>query len=735
MEQQLMRIQGTVEHIVFRSETTGYTVFDFDSGGEWITAVGELCNIQEGETLIITGAYTTHSRFGTQFKIESYEEKLPDTAINIEKYLASGAIKGIGAKLSNKIVNHFGDKTLEILEKEPERLAELKISKKRYDSILAEIKKVFALKNLVSFLKKYDIPFSDAMKIYLEYGVESLDDIKENPYILCGDNIRLEFKKADIIADELDCMEENFNSRIVAFIRNELRKNADNNGHSCIMLDYIIFKLFRELEISSRELKDNIIDIIKKASLKDKITGIRDFYIYKHKDILYISLPEYYKAEKYIYERITSMASEKSNVNCELFINDEEKRNNIKYESLQREAINSAVSEKIFILTGGPGTGKTTTLNAIISIMDKKGMKVFLAAPTGRAAKRLSDITGHNAKTIHRLLEVRSDTGNGFSRNEKNPLNCDAVIIDEFSMVDVLLFEALLRAMKSSCKLIITGDSDQLPSVNAGNLLHDIINGQAIKVIRLEEVFRQAQQSCIITNAHKIVTGEYPDLTQKDNDFFFFRRPENESAVRLIVDLVKERLPNAYGYSPSDDIQILAPSRKGILGTKEINRILQNEINFQNGFKTEYTSLAGTFRTGDKVMQNVNNYDIEWVKNGENGKGIFNGDIGKIIIINLSKKTATIDFDGRIAEYPFEMLIQIELAYAVTVHKSQGCEFEVVIMPVQDGFDMLNHRNLLYTAVTRAKKLLIIIGNEYVIHKMVDNVRGRERYTNLENMF
>ncbi|MDE5861306.1 MAG: ATP-dependent RecD-like DNA helicase [Ruminococcus sp.] len=735
MAQQSLRIEGTVENIVFRNDTNGYTVLDLNSGGEFITAVGEIGNVQEGETLIITGNYTTHSRFGTQFRIESYEEKLPDTAINIEKYLASGAIKGIGTKLAGKIVKRFGDQTLEILEKEPERLAELKISKKRYDNILAEIKNAFALKNLVSFLKKYDIPFSDVMKIYLEYGTESLDSIKENPYILCSGSIRLDFRKADIIAGELECTEKNFSSRIVAYICHELRRHAESNGHSCMMLDFIVSVMFRELKIFSEDDKTNTMEIIKKASVKDEVTGIRNFYIYHHENILYISLPEYYEAEKYIYKRILSMTSGKNQVNCQLFINDEEKRNNIKYESLQRKAIESAVSEKIFILTGGPGTGKTTTLNAIISIMEKRGLKVFLTAPTGRASKRLSDMTGHNAKTIHRLLEVRSDTGNEFSRNEKNPLNCDAVIVDEFSMVDVILFEALLRAMKSSCKLIITGDSDQLPSVSAGNLLYDIISGQAVKVVRLEEIFRQSQKSCIVTNAHKIVTGEYPDLSRKDSDFFFFRRPENESAVRLIVDLVKERLPKAYGYSPADDIQILAPSRKGMLGTNEINRILQNEINSQNGLKTEYTSISGIFRTGDKVMQNINNYDIEWNKNGETGKGIFNGDIGRIKSINLSEKTACIDFEGRIAEYPFEMFTQIELAYAVTVHKSQGCEFEAVIIPVQDGMDVLNHRNLLYTAVTRAKKLLIIIGNENVINRMVGNVRGRERYTNLKNMF
>ncbi|MDE6035016.1 MAG: ATP-dependent RecD-like DNA helicase [Ruminococcus sp.] len=735
MQNRSLRIEGTVENIVFRNDTTGYTVFDIDSGGEWITAVGEIGIIHEGETVVITGYYTNHSRFGTQFRIETYKEKLPDTVLNIEKYLSSGAIKGIGVKLAEKIVKRFGKKTLEILENQPERLAEIGISGKKYENILAEIKKAFTLRNLINFLEKYEVPFSDIMRIYLEYGTESINMIKENPYILCTGNIRLPFKKADTIADALDCMEKNFSSRVIAFVCDLLRHYADSYGHSCMKLDYIISLTLKELKISSPEQEDNISGIIRNASQKDDVTGIRNLYIYNHDDVMYISLPEYYDAEKYIRDRLLKMSEEKTDTDCEIFISDEEKRNGIKYEFLQREAIKSAVSEKIFVLTGGPGTGKTTTLNAIISILEKKGLKVFLTAPTGRASKRLSDITGHNAKTIHRLLEVSSDSDNQFSRNENNPLHCDAVIVDEFSMVDVLLFEALLRAMKPNCKLIITGDSDQLPSVSAGNLLYDIINGQAVKVIRLEEIFRQSQKSCIITNAHKIVTGEYPDLTRKDSDFFFFRRSEYEQALKLIVDLVKERLPKAYGYSPTEDIQILAPSRKGILGTVEINRILQDEINKQDGNKTEYTGISGVFRTGDKVMQNINNYDVEWNKNGKTGNGIFNGDIGMIKNINLTEKTLNIDFDGRIAEYSFDMLPQIELAYAVTVHKSQGCEFEAVIVPLQDGLEMLNHRNLLYTAVTRAKKLLIIIGNENVIKKMVDNVRGRKRYTNLRNMF
>lgn len=724
MEQELLRIQGTVENIVFRNNSNGYTVLDFDSGGDWITVVGEFGEISDGESLIIEGNYVTHSRFGTQFKAEYYEQKFPDTSVNIEKYLASGAIKGIGAKLAVKIVNVFGDKTLDIIEKEPHRLAEIKgISPKKCKEITQDAKRVFALRILTSFLKKYYVKSSYAMKAYLEFGSDAYNLIQKNPYILCNDSIELDFRKADEIALSLGCTEENKYSRIVAVICSVLKHSAEN-GHSCMPIEL----LTHEISYSYENLpQEDFTEIYIQAFEK------KELFKYTYNNIDYIYLPKYYKAERYIADRIKSIAKSKK-LSCDLLINDEEKKNNIKYNPIQRKAISSAVSGNALILTGGPGTGKTTILKAVISIFEKKGLKVFLTAPTGRAVKRLSELTGHEAKTIHRLLEVNAENKKFFVRNEENPLNCDAVIIDETSMVDVLLFEALLRALRPNCKLILTGDSDQLPSVGAGNLLSDLIDGQALTVIRLEEIFRQAQKSCIIMNAHRIVSGEYPDLTQKNNDFFFFRRSNSESAMNLTVSLVKERLPKAYNYSPFDDIQVIAPSRKGSIGTNEINRVLQNEINPPSPLKAEYSGINGIFRQGDKIMQTVNNYSIEWSKKGEKGKGIFNGDIGRIISINTSSKNAVIDFDSRIAEYTFELLIQIELAYAITVHKSQGCEFEAVIIPVQSGFDMLNHRNLLYTAVTRAKKLLILIGNEQVIQRMVNNVHSTKRYTCLRNM-
>jgi len=725
MKQNLIRIEGTIENIVFRNDNTGYTVMDFNSNGYWIPVVGEFGEVSESETLVITGNYVTHSKFGEQFKVESYEQKLPDTASSIEKYLSAGAIKGISKKMAKKIVSTFGDRSLEIIEKEPYRLMEINgISQNKCRQITQEAKRVLSLKMIKTFFDQYKIKYASALKTYLQLGYDALDQIKTNPYILCDNDIGIDFKKADEIASSLD-MENNSVARIISGIRFILRESS-LQGHTCLPIETLFSKAKYLLRVSEEDFLTVYSEAVRNS----------DFFEYTAENITYVYLPEFYRAERYIAEWINSIRPSKKKVNCEKLINDEEKKNNIKYNTLQRKAISDAVSEKAIVLTGGPGTGKTTTLNAVISIFEKKQLNVVLTAPTGRAVKRMTELTGREAKTIHRLLGVSfSDSANkkAYIYNEYNPIDCDVVIIDETSMVDVILFETLLRALNPKCKLIITGDSDQLPSVSAGNLLRDLVDGQALPIVRLNEIFRQSQQSLIITNAHRIVSGEYPDLSQKNNDFFFFRRSNSELALQLIVSLVKERLPKTYGYSPVDDIQVIAPSRKGILGTNEINRILQEAVNPHDDLSNEKVMFNNVWRQGDKVMQNVNNYNIEWKKkNGEEGTGIFNGDIGKIV--SISKSTIRIDFDGRIADYTSEQLTQIELAYAITVHKSQGCEFEVVIMPVQDGFDMLNHRNLLYTAVTRARKLLILVGNERVIFRMVDNVHGMERYTCLRNM-
>lgn len=727
MEHEILHIEGTVENVLFKNENNGYIVLDLDAGGSLITVVGELGDIENGEGLILEGHYVTHPKFGTQFQAVYCERKLPDTVVNIEKYLSSGAIKGIGPSLARRIVNVFGSKTLDIIENNPYRLSEIKgISSKKCDEIALEAKKLFSLRCIMSYLSQYEIKSNIAMKTYQKFGENAMDMMKNNPYLLCDDLIELDFRKADEIAHDLH-IEKNSDKRIIAGIKYILKANS-TLGHSCLPLDILVLKATNALNVGEIDFYNSYNAAIEDNELFEYIKNQRE----------YVYLPEYYYAEKFISDRIHILRDFTSpqDFDYSSLIDIEESEHEIKYEKIQRQAITSAISKGLMILTGGPGTGKTTTLNAIISIFEKQGCNVLLAAPTGRAAKRMSDLTGYDAKTIHRLLEVEFDTGGKlrFKHNEINPLECDVLVIDEMSMVDVLLFESLLRAVRIGCKLIMVGDSDQLPSVGAGNLLKDIIDSNIVTVIELKEIFRQARESCIVTNAHKIVAGEYPDLSQKANDFFFFKRDNSENALNLVIDLNKTRLPAAYNYSPTDDIQILSPSRKGALGTIELNKVIQNELNPPCDSKPEFKSYIYTFRIGDKVMQIKNNYDIIWRKDDEQGTGIFNGDIGKIININRATMTAVLDFDGRVAVYPFDLLSQVELAYAITVHKSQGCEFEAIIMPVLGGFEKLYYRNLLYTAVTRAKKLLILIGSEEKIRQMVDNNRRTRRYTCLKNM-
>ncbi len=727
MEHDVLHIEGTVENILFKNEANGYVVLDLDAGGELITVVGELGDIEEGEGLILEGSYVTHRKFGTQFRAEYCERKLPDTVVNIEKYLASGAIKGIGPGLAKKIVNVFGAQTLDIMEHDPMRLSEIKgISVSRCEEIADEARKLFALRCILSFLAQYDIKSQFAMRTYRKFGGDSMTLLKQNPYLLCGESIELDFRKADSIAYDMH-IDRSDRKRVIAGMQYILRANT-SLGHSCLPLETLLQKSGTALGISETDFYRCY-----NAALDDN-----ELFEYIKNEREYVYLPDYFYAEQFIADRIHILKdfSSPEDFNYDTLINIEEEEHSIRYEKLQRQAITTAVSRGLMILTGGPGTGKTTTLNAIISIFEKKGCRVLLAAPTGRAAKRMSDLTGCEAKTIHRLLEVVYDAGGRtvFAHNETNPLECDVLVIDEMSMVDVLLFEKLLRAVRLGCKLIMVGDSDQLPSVGAGNLLGDLIACGIVPTIELKEIFRQAQQSCIVTNAHRIVSGQYPDLTQKNNDFFFFKRDDYEKSVQLVADLVKTRLPKAYKYSPVEDIQVLTPSRKGTLGSVELNKVLQNELNPPAQGKAEYKSYIFTFREGDKVMQTRNNYDIVWNKDGEQGTGIFNGDIGIIRKISPAAMTAVIDFDGRIASYPFDLLSQVELAYAITVHKSQGCEFEAVIIPLMGGFEKLSYRNLLYTAVTRAKKLLILIGSEEKIHEMVDNNKRTRRYTCLRAM-
>lgn len=728
----LEKIQGEVDSVVYRNEDNGFGVIMLKWDDDLITVVGELGNVEEGEELVCMGRMVTHQKFGEQFKCEVCERSLPTSPAAIKRYLASGVVKGVGAVMAKKIVDAFGEETLEIIENEPDRLTEIDgITKKKADKISQEFKTTFAVRSLMIYLNSFDIPASIGIKAWKRWGDCAEQMIKSNPYVLCVYGIDLPFVKADIIAEKLDIPKDSDN-RVKAGISCVLRENS-NSGHTCLPLDKFEEISRKFLQIDHEQFRRVLDEQIEEENL---------FYYYKQKRP-FVMLRDFYKAEDYIARRLSIMkeCSYDNKIDFSDVIDIAEEQNGIKYEEQQRKAINLALSHGFLVLTGGPGTGKTTTLNAIISLYQQQGLSVMIAAPTGRAAKRLSDLTGFEAKTIHRMLEVKVSEGDtlSFVHDENDQLDCDVMIIDEMSMVDSCLFESLLRAISITCKLVLVGDSDQLPSVGAGNVLKDIIDSGVMPVVTLKEIFRQAQQSAIVTNAHKIVNGEHIDLTEKDKDFFFMQRLKYPELQELVVELCKKRLPDAYGFSPIEDIQVLSPTRKGPSGTVELNKRLQQELNPPAAGKSEVKTPLYTYRKGDKVMQTKNNYDILWTKaidddKNEKGAGIFNGDIGIITAVNKILRTVTIDFEGRVAVYNSDMLEDLELAYAVTVHKSQGSEFDAVILTVFGGFDKLYYRNLLYTAVTRAKKLLIIIGSKKRVEFMIDNNRRTLRYTCLKNM-
>lgn len=723
----LTELEGVVESVMFTNPNNGYVVLDLDVKGDYVTVVGELGNIEEGEELIVTGEYVKHAKFGMQFKAHFCQRKMPATTNAILKYLSSGVLKGVGKTLAKRMVDEFGDKTLEVIENEPELLVKVKgITANKVEEISMEFKRIFGIRALMIFLSQYNIPPSAAVSAWRKWGQYAVEIIKENPYMLCGNGIELEFDKAEAMAVKIGYPMNN-EGRIKAGIIHILVNNTFS-GHTCLPYDRLKSTALKLLEIEECLFDECIENECKEDNL----------VIYEKENRKFVYLADYYTAEQYITGRLAVMSSclKDTKVDYTKLIDIEEKTKVITYAEQQRKAISLALSQGFMILTGGPGTGKTTTLKAIISLYEQRGMKVMIAAPTGKAAKRISDLTGYDAKTIHRMLEVAFDNSGKtrFKHNDSNPISCDVMIIDEMSMVDTLLFEALLRALKLSCRLIMVGDSDQLPSVGAGNILKDMVDCGRLPLVKLTEIFRQAQESCIITNAHKIVNGEQPDLSKTDNDFFFMQRLDYEAASDTVVDLVVNRLPNAYKLSPTEDIQVLCPSRKGGLGVVEMNKILQLAINPPCREKKELKGILYNFRVDDKVMQVKNNYDIIWTKGIEKGTGIFNGDIGIILKVEKSESKVLIDFDGRIAEYSYEMLDQLELAYAISVHKSQGSEFNAVILPLLGGFEKLYYRNLLYTAVTRAKKMLIIVGSMRVVESMVNNNRRTLRYSCLKDM-
>lgn len=725
-------LNGIVESIVFKSSDTGYTVIKFRENNIIHTAVGVLPHVKEGQNLKITGSWVNHSQFGKQFKVEECEEILPTSKDGIEKYLSSGIIQGIGPVTAKKIVNKFGEDTLNILDNNIERLKEIEgIGKKKLETIIESYREQRELKNITIFLQTHGLSVNQCLKIYKKYGASSVDTVKNNPYILCDEISGIGFKTSDKIARSLG-IEIDSPFRIQSGIRYVINEFCAN-GHTFMPKDELIKEASNVLTVSGDIIEENI----KNAALdrKIKLERVND------KEGVF-TIPNYY-CELGITNRILTLAIsnfQDISVDVDHLILQFEKKNNITFAESQKDAIISAFQNGIEIITGGPGTGKTTIIKCIIEIFETCGLKVLLGAPTGRAAKRMSESTGKEATTIHRMLDMgvfEKEESVFVTNAEEHSLEADVVIIDEASMIDITLMNALLKSIKVGTRLIIVGDVDQLPSVGAGNVLNDFIESGFTKVVRLKEIFRQGKESMIVVNAHKINKGEMPKLNEKGTDFFFIRNDIQEGILNTIIDLINTRLPKFNSnWDKSKSIQVLVPMKKGVLGVTNLNERIQNVLNPKAPYKKEKEFRSMVFREGDKVMQIKNNYSLKWTRiagKGEHeGLGVFNGDMGFIESIDLEGKKLSIIFDDeRRVIYDFMYLDELDLAYAITIHKSQGSEFPVVIIPAYMGAPLLMNRNLLYTGITRAKEMVVVVGIPKVLKYMVDNTRSMERYSSL----
>ncbi|MDD6603795.1 MAG: ATP-dependent RecD-like DNA helicase [Eubacteriales bacterium] len=718
---------GTVEDITYYNPENGYCIAELSCEDDCATIVGEVGELVVGATVECHGKWVMNPKYGRQFAAQSAVMTLPADVGGILRYLSSGVIRGIRGATATKIVEAFGASTFDVIENEPARLAKIKgISHAKAKQISHDFKMQFASRETMVGLTALGLTQTEAIKAYGLFKSETMDVVKANPYMLIGSATGITFEKADAIVDNLQDKPP-FEYRAIAGVVHIVRHNL-RNGHTCIPRDRIFAPAKGLLECGDDDVDialDNAIQ--QKALVQVNIEG-RDF----------LFLPEIYNAESSIADRIKIMTQyppqEKEIFSSEIYAF--ESVNDIQFDDKQRQAIEIAVNKGLLILTGGPGTGKTTTVKGIISLMKNRGLKVELAAPTGRAAQRMEELTGCEAKTIHRLLEVEYKEGNElptFVHNLRNPLDCDAVIVDELSMVDVTLFAALLDALPLHCRLIMVGDQDQLPPVGAGNVLRDMIDSNVISVVKLDKVFRQAMQSRIVTNAHRVVNGEMPQLDNSaDSDFFLLKENSRYNAPRKILELVTDRLPMTYGLDPMSDIQVLCPSRMGEIGTQNINAVLQARLNPPAKDKQEIRYKGYVLREGDRVMQIKNNYDVPWFRPKENGTGVFNGDIGILSHIDRANNIINVKYDDKEAMYSFENVKEIELAYAMTVHKSQGSEFVAVVMPVLATPAKLAYRNLFYTALTRAKKLLVLVGNQESIKQMVDNDKKSRRYSALK---
>lgn len=725
----MVTIEGVVDNIVFRNEENNYTICKVKNEKEIVTVVGIIPYINEGQEYRIEGEWTVHPKFGKQIKIQSISEIIPTTTSGIEKYLASGIIEGIGKVTARKIVEFFGEDTIDILDNNIERLTEIPgIGKKKIDTITKSYIEQKITKDIIIFFQGFGITVNMAMKIYKKFGINCIGVVKDNPYILTEHISGIGFKSADAIAKSLGVDKDSL-FRVksgISYIINEFCAM----GNTYIPLNKLIDKGVLLLEVSKEKIDEGIYELALDGKIRvEQVDGIDAVY---NMSYLYLEM----SVTKKIIELATTKY-DKLSLDIELEIRNFEKNAQFRLAQSQREAVEGAFLNGIEVITGGPGTGKTTIINCIVSILEGLGLKVFMAAPTGRAAKRMAEATGREAKTIHRLLEIGKYTDSEIDEieNETSVIECDVLIVDEASMIDISLMNALLKAMQIGTRLIIVGDVDQLPSVGPGNILRDIIESDSVKVVRLNEIFRQGQESMIVQNAHLINEGKMPILNSKNSDFYLQRAVGTDAMMENIIGLIKTRLPKFNkSWDSIKDIQVLSPMKKGDMGIDNLNIELQKVLNPKTKEKCEKEFRDTVFRVGDKVMQIKNNYTLKWYKKVslEDGKGVFNGDVGYITDINEEKNTVVVSFeDDKIVEYEDSDLDEITLAYAITIHKSQGSEFPVVIMPMFMGPPLLMNRNLLYTGITRAKKLVVLVGSAQVIEFMKDNNKSFERYSGL----
>ncbi len=731
----MVELTGTVEHIIYVNEDNGYTVMDVGLEDDVITACGILPYISEGDALILRGEWVHNPKYGRQFKVEAYERNMPADSAAILRYLSSRTIKGIGPRLAERIVSAFGDETLDVMEHHPEWLADVPgISRKKANEIAEDFRAKSGLRSAMMFFRDY-FGAAITVRIYKHFGAGAVDIAKQNPYRLCNEVDGIGFERADGMAMSLG-LEADSPDRLESGVRYLLNSNAAQNGHTCLPREKLVAASVQLLRTATAQVDAAGIE----AAVEHGIAA-GHFVLRRFEGVDYIFDAETDRQERYIAEKLALLSKLCPAINADdvdAFIRMEECEQGMQYAAEQKRAICDALTHGVMILTGGPGTGKTTVVHALLHMFRSMDMSVALAAPTGRAAKRLSESTAMEARTIHRLLEMEFEEGSGhgrFRRNEQDLLDEAVIIVDEASMVDTALMCSLCKAIKPGARLILIGDADQLPSVGAGQVLNDLIASERFATVRLSEIFRQAKESLIVTNAHAVNEGRYPELGVRDKDFFFMYRRTDREIAETIVELCKTRLPRTYGKATEGGIQIITPSRKGEAGTDHLNRLLQASLNPPERGKRELHFRDTTFRVGDRVMQIKNNYDIEWEsgtgRDRTAGSGVFNGDIGTVVAIDPADGEMTVSFDDREAVYTGEMLDELEHAWAITVHKSQGSEYPFVIIPMYGAPPPLLTRNLLYTAITRAERMVILVGRDSVVRTMVDNNRQSMRYTGL----